>query len=623
MAEQYQSNIKFLSLSNYTRPEIEENPRLNWIEYGEDNNYFQYIIDRYYGSPTNHAVINSVVDAIYGNGLAATDAKANPEGWAKIVTVLSKHDLKAIIQDWYITGNATAEIKRNDNGEIIKAYHTPVDKWRAEKCNKEGQIKGYYYAYDWSEVRKKEDVKYFKSFEFDKTSKTTLFWIKASSIGTFYYAPCSYQGSLQYSELEEEISNYHINNIKNGLSPSFLINFNNGQPPEEEQTMIEAKVNDKYGGSSNAGRAIIAFNDGSDRAATIDAVQLSDADKQYQFLSDECTHKILRGHRITSPMLVGVKDSTGLGNNAEEIKTATQFYDNYNIQPKQEFIIEYFIKPLFMELGLTFDYYFKTLHPIEFTEVDKEIQSEEDIEKETGVEMCSHKKLSKEQVVIDKFISAELISCGEDEEELLEGFELINTEEVDYDNEEGLDQEIQEANKKYASSKSSLSKVIDFVKMASTGMAFPNAKSEQDKVVEDVQYKVRYEYSPKSANAESRQFCRDMVSASKIYRKEDITRMTDKVVNAGFGEGGSDTYSIWLYKGGPRCGHRWLRKTYIKKGTEGSIDVRNPNAKTVSTSKAEREGYRVRNPKEVSMKPDDMPRKGFSPNNPNLPKDAR
>ena len=109
--------------------------------------------------------------------------------------------------------------------------------------------------------------------------------------------------------------------------------------------------------------------------------------------------------------------------------------------------------------------------------------------------------------------------------------------------------------------------------------------------------------------------------ANKIYRKEDILQMGSRIVNAGFGEFGSDTYSIWKFKGGARCHHKWERRTYVS--TSRTVDVNSPLAQTISTNKARKFGYRVTNPKEVAMMPKDMPRKGFSPNNPNLPSDAR
>ena len=82
---------------------------------------------------------------------------------------------------------------------------------------------------------------------------------------------------MPYAELEEEVANYHINNIQNGLSPSMLINFNNGVPSEEERRQIEMQIANKFSGTNNAGKFILAFNDNAESKATLETVQLSDA----------------------------------------------------------------------------------------------------------------------------------------------------------------------------------------------------------------------------------------------------------------------------------------------------------------------------------------------------------
>ena len=234
-----------------------------------------------------------------------------------------------------------------------------------------------------------------------------------------------YQGGLQYAELEEEVSNYHLNNILNGLAPSMLINFNNGTPNQEERQLIENKIAQKFSGSSNAGKFILAFNDNREAQAEITPVQLSDAHNQYQFLSDEATKKIMVSHRIVSPMLLGIKDSSGLGNNADEIKTASLLMDNTVIRPFQELLIDAFDDMLsFNDISLNL--YFTTLQPLEFTEVDSSIQDKETIEEETGVEMekFSLKKIDGQEAYNTKEeaeIKAKEIGCSGSHEMEIEG----------------------------------------------------------------------------------------------------------------------------------------------------------------------------------------------------------
>lgn len=575
------NNFKFVQLSSYTSPVVSENARKGWVEYGEDNDYFNYLISRYNGSPTNNAVISGVIDMVFGKGIDATDSAKNPQGYLQLKKLIKDSELKKVINDYYMLGNGAFQVIYNkDKSKIVEVYHMPVETLRAEKCNAEGEVEAYYYAYDWSEVRSKKGVERIPAFGFGaQGDKVEILYFRPYRSGSYYYSPVDYQGALPYAELEGEIANYHINNIKNGLAPSMIVNFNNGVPPEEERDIIESQIKQKWSGSSSAGKFILAFNDSSDSAASIEPVQLSEASAQYEFLSRESQQKVLVGHRITSPMLFGVKDQTGLGNNADEIKTAFQLFDNSVIRPKQEQVIAAIDKILEFN-NVALNLYFKTLAPLEFTDTEQ-VTDAEVIEEETGVKMSSEMPEGYDSIADD------LIALGEDEN--LEEWELVDERDVDYEQEEALD------------------KMMGF---ASTGTARPNAKSEQDgENVEGTKFLVRYKYE--GSNNPQREFCGKMMGAGKLYRKEDIIRMDNQAVNQGFGPSGADTYSIWLYKGGARCKHKWIRRTYMSKGGV-KPDVTSPNAQTISTTKARGKGFRPEaNDPKVAVTPSNMKNKGF------------
>ena len=594
--------IHAINLSNYVSPEIEEKKNKDFVTYGDKNSYFQYLIDRYNGSPTNNAIINGISEMIFGKGLDATDSNRKPEAYAQAITLLHKDCVRKLCTDLKLFGQCSMQVIYNQNrSKIARVEHLPVETLAAEKCNDKGEIEGYYYFADWSKYKHSSELKRIPAFGFSKESIEILY-VKPYRAGYKYYSTPDYQGGLQFAYAEEEIANFHINNIQSGLSPSMLINFNSGTPSAEERERIERRIYDKFSGSSNAGKFILAFNDSPETAATIDPVQLSDAHNQYQFLSDESSRKIMVAHRIVSPMLLGIKDNTGLGNNADELETATKLMMNIVIRPFQNLLIESFDKILAYN-DIALNLYFRTLQPLDFQ--DNAIVDEETREEETGV------KLSQECCVdlssdVDKFIDTEvadaLIDLGQDEEELLKDFELIDEREVDYDLEEELDTKISELNK---------------VELANTGSAKPYRESEQDgkskqEGEEDIIFLVRYMYTPYSAAyktvaPKSREFCIKMINAKKVYRKEDIIAMEDKVVNAGFGKGGSDKYSVWLHAGGARCSHRWNRRIYARK--EGSKSL----GDTISTTQAIKKGFRpAKNDKRVSIAPRNMPRKGYT-----------
>ena len=392
--------IHIVNMSSYTRPEIKEQYNREWVEYGDDNNYFNYLIDRYNGSPTNNAAINGIAEMIYGKGLDAVDSKENEKEYKEMKELFTKDCMKKICYDYKMMGQAALQIiYSKDRKKIVQVEHIPVETLRAEKANNKGQIQAYYYAKDWSEITSKLSPKRIPAFGTSNAGLEILY-IKPYRAGFYYYSPVDYQGGLQYAELEEEIANYHINNIQNGLAPSMLINFNNGVPTEEQRSLIEQNIQEKFSGSSNAGRFILAFNDSKELSASIEPVILSDAHEQYKFLSDESMRKVMVSHRIVSPMLVGIKDNTGLGNNAEELQTASLLMDNTVIRPMQVTILDELEKVL-MYNGIELDIYFKTLQPLEFTDLTNAITDAE-IEKETGIKKEDSEVIEDESINIEE-----------------------------------------------------------------------------------------------------------------------------------------------------------------------------------------------------------------------------
>ena len=578
-------NIHIVNLSKYTSPEIVEVKNKEWVQYGQDNNYFQYLIDRYQGSTTNNAIINGMSKMIYGKGLDATDSRRKPDQYAQMKSIVSKDCLKSAVMDRKMLGMGALQVTY-DKGLVKKVTHFPMQTLRAEKCNENGEVEAWYYHPDWSKVRPNDQPKRIPAFGFGNKKGNELFIVSSYVTGSYYYPPVDYQGALPYAVLEEEIADYLINDTINGFSGTKVVNFNNGVPDKEKQQQVKSDVLNKLTGSRGE-KVIVAFNNNAESKTTIDDIPLNDAPAHYEYLSDEAFRKLIVGHRVTSPMLLGVRDgNSGLGNNADEIQTATLLFDNLTIKTYQEEFTDA-IEAILALNDISLNLYFKTIQPLEFT--DTTGMDAETKEEETGVKMSV--QCSADSKESDNEVAQALIDLGEDED--LENWELISSEEVDYEAEELEDQE-----------PNLLSKIWNFV---STGTAKPNSKSKQDKVVDGVPYKVRYRYSPLQAGANSREFCKKMVQYDKLYRKEDIIAMGNRAVNAGWGEGGAATYSIWKYKGGGDCHHKWLRQTFKGK-TQGNLANQDPN---ISTNKARKDGFNPVNEKEVSMKPKDMPNRGF------------
>jgi len=543
-------SLEFIQLQSYTAPSIIEQKNKDWVQYGDDNNYYQYLIDLYHSSPTNNACIKGTVDQIFGKGLEVTRASRDLPGYIEFKKLFSADDLRAVAMDLKMLGQASFQlVKSKDRKKYVQAKHFPQQTLRPAKCNEKGEIEKYYYCPDWANMKRNHTPIEFRAFGYDQSANECILTIKPYSTGSFYFAPVDYQGGTQYANLEAEISNFHINNIMNGLAPSMLINFNNGQPPAEVKDTVEAQIKQKFGGSSNAGRFIISWNDGKESAADITPVQLSDAHNQYQFLSQESMQKIMVAHRIVSPLLLGIKDNTGFGSNADELKSASILFDNVVVRPFQRLIIDAVTKVLNFN-GFNLNLYFKTLQPLEFTDLSGNVIDDETREEETGVSLASQKK---------KIDLADMTIQDEKSwiEHLKDKGEIINTDEWEL-----ID--VQE--------------VTDADEELRFNLAYdnPNKKSDDDKGV----YKIRYRYGPDFISNKSREFCSTMVQEAKsgvIFRREDIIQMGDAGVNGQFAPSGQSSYSIWKYKGGVNCHHRWERLTFRRKQVKGKFLPKQPN----------------------------------------------
>lgn len=575
-------NLHIVNLASYNRPQISEDKNREWVNYGEDNDYYTYLIKLYTESTTNNAIINGVTNMIYGKGLDALDSSRKTNEYAAMRSIFSDGCLRKVTLDLKLLGEGSFQVLYK-NGRVIKSEHFPRQTLRAERCNKDGEIEAYYYFHDWANVKRSDKPKRIANFGFGNGKEPEIKIIKRYVSGYDYYCPVDYQGGLAYAELESEVADYLINDVQNGFSGTKICNFNNGIPDQEKQIQVKNDVMRKLTGSRGE-KVIIAFNNNAESKTTVDDIPLNDAPQHYEYLSNECSSKLIVAHRVTSPLLLGIRtENNGLGSNADEIKTAALLFDNITIKPYQDLITEC-IDDVLAVNGISLKLYFKTLQPLAFIDTDNAI-TDESREEETGVK--DEYSLSKEESFDDNQMVELLQEFGEDED--LEGWELVDEREVDYDQEEALDK---------------------MINLASTGTARPNSKSKQDEVTNDLTaFKVRYQYAPLTTKANSREFCKKMVNSKKIYRKEDIMQMSQRAVNAGWGLSGAATYDIWLYKGGGSCRHFWMRKTYMAKGVQP--DATNPKAE-ISVNKAKKEGFKPEtNDDKVAKRPRDMKNRGF------------
>jgi hypothetical protein len=580
------SNLHFIELSRYEQPVITENKREDWVDFGADNNYYGFLIDCYKNSTTNNALINAICKLIYGKGLDATDSNKKPNDYAQMKMLFRKEVLKKATTDLKLLGQFALQVIYNKKGDkIVKVEHIPVQLLRAEKCDENGDIKAYYYSDNWQDI-KKFKPKRISAFGFgDKTLE--ILFVGNYTVGQKYYSSVDYTGAIPYCNLEHSISDYLINDVQNGFSGTKVINFNNGVPDEEKQEIIKNKIMNKLTGA-NGLKVIVSFNNDETAKTTVDNIPLDNAPEHYAYLSEEARSKILLGHGITSGLLFGIPSANGFSSNADELKNASILFDNMVIKPFQETVLDALDKILAFN-GVALNLYFKTLQPLEFIDLSPVLSAEEEEEK-TGLKLSKHI----DEIDVDKF--GETLDPKE--------WELIDSRPVDYDTEAQLDAELEALNNP---KKSLMAKMWEFV---TTGVARPNAPSSQDGTF----FVSRYRYTG-AIKENSRDFCKKMLNANKLYRKEDIIQMgNNEKTNPGWGPEGANTYNIFLYKGGGACHHFWTRETYRR------IQYLKPsgNKNEITPAEARKEGEILPTPYKSSgdsnlvyTKPIDMPNQGF------------
>jgi hypothetical protein len=538
------NNIQIVELTAYNPPKAVETRQDDWVKFGVKNNYYQFLIDRYNNSTTNNQVINNIVKLIYGKGLDAKDAAKKPSEYAQMKMLFSKEVTKRAITDLKLLGQCALQVIYAKNKKtIVEVQHIPVHLLRPQKCNKEGIIENYYYSDNWDNLR---DFPPQLIPSFGNGNRTLeILMIGNYTIGQKYFSNVDYLGGLAYCKLEEDVAEYLISLVESGFSPLTVVNFNNGVPTEDQQKTISDSVKTQAAGPSG-NKIIVAFNSDETKKTTIDSIPLNRAADQYEYLSEEARGKILLSHGVTSGLLFGIPSANGFSSNADELKTASVLFQNNVIIPFQETFCDGIDKILAYN-GFSLDLYFKPLNSL----VDRYEIAQANANE---IKMSSHI----DEINLDEF--------GEEID--LDEWELIDSRKVDYNEEEKLDAELNALNNP---KKSLFAKVFNLASV-STGVAKTKSASSED----NPQFITRYRYAG-NPNPE-REFCKKMMSANKLYRKEDIQAMSRMSVNPGFGMSpNSDApYDIFLWKGGGllsdnfpngTCKHYWVREMYRKIGT--------------------------------------------------------
>lgn len=606
------SNIQQIALSRYIPTEaVEKENRQGWIDYGNNNLYPQYLIDLYYNSPIHNALTNSIAFMIEGQGTG---------------TILD-NALQGISFDLKLQGAFVAEVIWSmDFTRVVKINHLPFENCRLAYDKEEEEITGIWYSRDWKNSRsKKGKPEFIPAFNPSQAQEQPRQVIYAHGMmaGSSYYPKPDYFGALNYIELSHQMGLYHVNNILNGLFPSFIINFLNGIPQKEEREAIRREWEERLSGANNAGKFLMTFNEDPTRTPDIQAFPLSDADKQYQFLSEETAKQIMVGHRVVSPLIHGIRDTTGFGSNKDEMLVGLEIFNNQVIKPYQR-IIEDVFTPILGEVQIQMNHVFDDTQVIDVTPTATTTTNPSTDVATTdtkvsdvtynGAQIASAVEivaavgqgtLTQEQAIVflvqflglDVDVAKSMFQTGGDAVAKLSAQKkkVVTKKKVavadnDFSDEQGeewisiLEQKAEYidlnewelvSEEDVTDPKNELKYTSEFFAKRNKMPKMSDAQGEKKSEWGDTGlYKLRYAYS-QNIKENSREFCKKMVKMSQagaIFRYEDIEKMSRAGVNGQFAPSGQNFYSLFDWKGGVYCGHVFKRQIYVRKrDTNGRI----------------------------------------------------
>jgi len=335
-----QQNFGIVNTSNNQLPIIVEDTKTRYQYvpfgvYGQDD-FFDAVVAAFNVSTTTSACVEGIADLIYGKGLYSKNEPFNEV----LQKLIPQKETKRVAFDLKLFGNAAYQVYWNDeHTKVIKFYHVPVQFLRAEKLNGNPKIENYYYCHDWQDQRAVKNKKKIPTFG-TSNEKMEILYVKNYFPGLYYYSLPDWVSAMQYSIAEGEISNLHINNITNGFLPAVMINFNNGVPAPEERETIEDLIQAKFTGTDNAGRFMLSFNDDPLTKPTIDVIQIDNLHEKYEYVAEYTQDRILVAHRVTSPLLFGIRTANnGFSSQSEEMMTAFSIMQTMTISPFQNLIL--------------------------------------------------------------------------------------------------------------------------------------------------------------------------------------------------------------------------------------------------------------------------------------------
>lgn len=306
---------------------VEKDSKRGFIEWGESNDYPQYIDGLYKNVATLRSIIEGTIDFVLGDDIEVDDPVWNimVNGDGDTIEDL----LRDITRDYLKYGGFAINVLRNKSGKVGALHFIPLERLRFDE-----KRTMFYYSKDWSKSSGRVKFAIYPKFDENGSDVNSIF-VYTNNKTDVYPAP-KWAASVKAAEIERQVNDYHLNSIVNGFSASYLISMNNGIPSDEEADEIEEAMIEKFTGSGNGGRLVINFASDKDHSAELNKLETEDVGEKYKSLIERTKSELFTAFRAT-PNLFGLPTATGFSN--EEYEEAFKLYNRTAVRPIQKIVI--------------------------------------------------------------------------------------------------------------------------------------------------------------------------------------------------------------------------------------------------------------------------------------------
>lgn len=557
--EEAKKNRMFsLELSSYELPLFKEKPndRTDWVEFGERNMFPLYLVDLFNQSAVHNAIITGKVNYICGRGLTTESGR---DGISKVREFVRRPNsyetlddiYKKIVLDFEVFNGFAIKVVRTRNGKkIAEVHHEDYSNVRMDKNGKGVHVseewESPYSSPSFRKANRRVEPTYYPLYDPNGDARVSYIYYREYRPDISYYPYPEYVGAIPQIETTVEIGKFDLNSIKNGFSGGTMINLLNGIPPtDEEAKAIEKELTEKFTGSENGNRVVINFAEDKEHAATIEQINSNDLAERYASLEDRTMQSVFIGHKITSPMLFGVRSEGQLGGRREILEAYKLFKETYVTRRRNAPVG--CLNDLLEDMGMPRALMVEDLKPmnprmpISDEEVAALISDEakkDYIRREYGVETFATEPVQENvDMSADDAVLVYLSGCGEsaDKFEVLDEFDIP----------------IEDGEPKFV-----LNDIGDYIALKKIDLA-----------TIELRYKYALSEDALPLKTRSRGFCAALMAQGDFYTRQEIEGMTNHMT--GFNK------SVWLYRGGwynragipqPSCRHKWKQVVVRRNG---------------------------------------------------------